>query len=376
MKSHILLLLLLVAITNSYAQWNTNGTHVYSSNSGNVGIGISYPSAKFHLIDVGSSSNATSVTNGNLIIQANTGGRNTTLGAQLEFVIPANSDGSNLWGQGRIITVAGNTNSGAAAGKMILGTRRWFDKGVGTGLAWNYGDDIVIDDIGKVGIGISNPSAKLHLLDVGSSSNATSVTNGNLIIQANTGGRNTTLGAQLEFVIPANSDGSNLWGQGRIITVAGNTNSGAATGKMILGTRRWFDKGVGTGLAWNYGDDIVIDGGGNVGIGTTNPDTKLAVKGTVHAEEVKVDLNVPGPDYVFEPTYNLTSLTEIENYVKENKHLPEVPSAKEMEANGINLSEMNMLLLKKVEELTLHLIEQNQIISKLNDRILKLENKK
>jgi hypothetical protein len=56
----------------------------------------------------------------------------------------------------------------------------------------------------------------------------------------------------------------------------------------------------------------------------------------------------------------LPSLTEIENYIKANKHLPEVPSAKEMETNGINLSEMNMLLLKKVEELTLHLIEQQK----------------
>ncbi|NBW38627.1 MAG: hypothetical protein EBR30_27130 [Cytophagia bacterium] len=96
---------------------------------------------------------------------------------------------------------------------------------------------------------------------------------------------------------------------------------------------------------------------GNVGIGTTNPNQKLTVNGIIYGKEVKVDLQVPGPDYVFEPTYQLPSLTEIENYIKVNKHLPEVPSAKEMEANGINLSEMNMLLLKKVEELTLHLIE-------------------
>ncbi len=238
------------------------------------------------------------------------------------------------------------------------------------------GTNILNSNTGYVGIGITTPSAKLHLLDAGSSSNATAVTNGNLIIQANTGGRNTTLGAQLEFVIPANSDGSNLWGQGRIITVAGNSSSGTATGKMIFGTRRWFDKGVGTGLAWNYGDDIVINGDGNVGIGTTSPNQKLTVNGTVYAQEVKVDLSVPGPDYVFEPTYKLSPLDSIKTYIDKNKHLPEVPSAKEMEKNGIQLGEMNMLLLKKIEELTLYVIDLNKTIQKQNERLQNLEDLK
>jgi hypothetical protein len=104
---------------------------------------------------------------------------------------------------------------------------------------------------------------------------------------------------------------------------------------------------------------------GNVGIGTYSPDAKLAVKGTVHAQEVKVDLSVPGPDYVFNSDYNLLSLEEIKTYIDQYKHLPEVPSAKEMEANGVQLGEMNMLLLKKIEELTLHMIEHNKAMNKL-----------
>src|SRR5690606_6101620 len=82
---------------------------------------------------------------------------------------------------------------------------------------------------------------------------------------------------------------------------------------------------------------------GNVGIGTSNPDEKLTVKGVVHSEEVLIDLNVPGPDYVFEEDYKLATLDEVESFIKGNKHLPEVPSAKEMEENGVRVGEMNML---------------------------------
>jgi hypothetical protein len=66
---------------------------------------------------------------------------------------------------------------------------------------------------------------------------------------------------------------------------------------------------------------------------------------------------VPGPDYVFESSYKLPPLEEVSSFINKNKHLPEVSSASTMEENGINLGEMNMLLLKKVEELTLYMIE-------------------
>ena len=100
---------------------------------------------------------------------------------------------------------------------------------------------------------------------------------------------------------------------------------------------------------------------GRVGLGTIEPDEKLTVKGKIHANEVRVDLLAPiAPDYVFEEDYDLMTLSEVETYIKVNKHLPEVPSAKQMEAEGMHLKEMNLLLLKKVEELTLHLIEMKK----------------
>ncbi|MEM7552428.1 MAG: tail fiber protein [Bacteroidota bacterium] len=97
---------------------------------------------------------------------------------------------------------------------------------------------------------------------------------------------------------------------------------------------------------------------GDVGIGTDVIDSKLTVKGKIHAQEVRVDLNgAIAPDYVFEEDYDLPALESIESYIKENKHLPEIPSAQQMEEGGVNLKEMNLLLLKKIEEMTLYQID-------------------
>ena len=117
-----------------------------------------------------------------------------------------------------------------------------------------------------------------------------------------------------------------------------------------------------------------VNHNGNVGIGTSAPDEKLTVKGKIHTQEIIVDLNgAIAPDYVFEKDYNLKSLKEVEAYIEENKHLPEIPSAKTMEEEGVYLKKMNLLLLKKIEELTLHTIEQQKILEKQNKRIIYLE---
>ncbi|WP_205945798.1 hypothetical protein [Pedobacter frigiditerrae] len=106
---------------------------------------------------------------------------------------------------------------------------------------------------------------------------------------------------------------------------------------------------------------------GNVGVGTMVPNEKFAVNGKIRAKEIKVEPNpATWPDYVFEEDYNITSLTDLEKYIRANKHLPEMPMAKEVAVNGVELGEMNRLLLKKIEELTLHLIEKDKEVQKLN----------
>jgi len=96
--------------------------------------------------------------------------------------------------------------------------------------------------------------------------------------------------------------------------------------------------------------------GDKVGIGTATPDERLSVNGKIHAKEIKVDNN-SWPDYVFEPDYKIMPLTALDQYIKTNKHLPDVPTADEVKRNGVNLGSLVATLLKKMEELTLHLIE-------------------
>ncbi len=115
------------------------------------------------------------------------------------------------------------------------------------------------------------------------------------------------------------------------------------------------------GLGYRF----IVNDLGNVGIGTTTPDDKLTVKGRIHAEEVKVDLSVPGPDYVFKEGYDLRSLEEVQEHILENGHLPNIPSAQEMEKNGLELGIMNIKLLEKIEELTLYMIDVNKRVELL-----------
>jgi len=124
----------------------------------------------------------------------------------------------------------------------------------------------------------------------------------------------------------------------------------------------------------------LIEKDGKIGIGTSEPDAILTVKGQIHTQEVLVDLKgAVAPDYVFEhyfegsskldPSYEFSSLDEVEQFIEKNHHLPGVPSANELEKEGMSLKEMNLILLEKVEELTLYLIEQQKEIETLKDSI-------
>ncbi|WP_194150830.1 hypothetical protein [Flavobacterium pectinovorum] len=113
---------------------------------------------------------------------------------------------------------------------------------------------------------------------------------------------------------------------------------------------------------------------GNFGIGTINPKNKLDVNGTIHSQEVKVDMN-GWSDFVFKKEYNLPTLKEVENHIAEKGHLENIPSEKEVLKNGINLGEMNAKLLQKIEELTLYMIEMKKVNEKQDEKIMILESR-
>jgi hypothetical protein len=136
-----------------------------------------------------------------------------------------------------------------------------------------------------------------------------------------------------------------------------------------------FNGGAFSSNEWiTTGNDIYNNNSGNIGIGTTDTKGyKFAVNGDAIFNKIKVKSYLDWPDYVFQQGYPLLSLQEIESYIKLNNHLPGVPSASEVRMNGVDLAENQAILLKKIEELTLLLIDQNKKLEEQAKKIEELE---
>lgn len=309
-------------------------------NNGKVGIGITSPISKFH------------VYNNDAEVAASAG-----------------------------LTIEQDGTGDAKAQYLITGFRRWVtgidnsdsDKFIiGRGLDWSQGKDLTIDTNGNVGIGTTNPSSILHINSASIlPSSSAGMAHSSLMVSGRDGNLdllsfddNTTVSNNISFGRYHESTGALIHKFG-ITSWANTGNTGSNSGDKIS-----FSYGTNKDI-WNNSNLMVIEAGGNVGIGTTTPQSKLAVNGQIRATGVKVLADVNSvPDYVFEEDYELTTLKETKAYISENKHLPEIPSAVEIEENGIDLGEMNMRLLKKIEELTLHMIRIDEELQEV-----KVENK-
>ena len=198
-------------------------------------------------------------------------------------------------------------------------------------------------------------------------------TNHALRVVAGTSGRINVYPAG-EVVVGANSTGS----FGRFTVETPNNSYGIShisTGGNILATNiGGTSAGIGTFSFTNmriFSNSVsclfVAAATGNVGIGTDNPTYKLSVNGNIRSKEVVVETG--WADYVFHKNYKLPSLKDVEKYIELNKHLPNIPSAAEIEANGLHLGDTQKKMMEKIEELTLYLIEANKRIEKLEQLI-------
>ncbi|HTF21019.1 MAG TPA: hypothetical protein VK658_23250 [Chryseolinea sp.] len=321
----------------AFAQWNVSGDNIYSSNSGYVGIGTS---------------NFT--TNRKLVVAA---------GDDWQIGLSNISAGGSEWMIG---------SSGAAwecgGGKFVI-----------TNDFWSGNASLTIDSDKNVGIGTVSPLAKLHLA-------------GNLIVDSSSPTLFTSSSGsdQNRFLhlrnSPALNAASGLKAGGLLVADNFDYASPGKNDMIVKGS-----VGIGTALLSNpngyslyvngklnanavyVNNDLLVSSqwkttaekiyyDGTVGIGTllqSNPNNyKLAINGKVGAHEVRVEQSSEAwPDYVFNDEYQLSTLAEVEQFIKLNKHLKDVPSQTDVSSSGHDLGSMDAVLLRKIEELTLYIIQ-------------------
>jgi len=347
MKKLFLTLALASAGYYSYAQtWSgTTPGNIYY-NSGNVGIGTATPTGLLHLasansIDLFMISSATGGYS-RLFFGAGTNGARWNVGQRDDtggiFSIESDASGTGAWGSRLAVTLDG---------KVGIGTT---SPGYKLEVAGSFGTR------GMMGNGSTGQYYEVGPYEIASHNNAGWA---GTMIGIRSGGMNSTS-------IPITQN------------VLANSTAYQQAWAMTFGTDKSQTNGaafsVWTGDATNAGTPMSelfrIRYDGNVGIGTANPGIyKLAVNGGIHSKSVNVDLT-GWSDFVFKQSYILPTLTEVKAYIDRNHHLPDMPSEQEVVKDGINLGEMNKLLTKKVEELTLYAIQQQEENEKL-----KAENK-
>lgn len=339
------------------SNWNLSSTHIYSNNTGNVGIGKSNP---LHKLDVAGNIRIDTESPA-LLFRAN----NLFQISEISF---ENSNNSNLT---KIMAAAGSLQfqTGSPAkyitmhntGALAIGDNNATGMLVVDAMNYSY-DAVTINDqaptIQLKASGVDKGFLQLSGNNIRIGTNSSN-DDGYFVIR-NNGADRVFVSPTGNLHIPSGSDAS--------LTSNGYLTLGNVNGSNII-----FDNNE--IVARNngaYSTLILQNDGGNVRIGnaTVPVGYKFAVAGKVICEEVKVKLASSGwPDYVFDQKYSLMPLKELKKFIETNKHLPGIPAAAVVEKEGFEMGEMQRKLLEKVEELTLHILELDQKIRDLENKL-------
>jgi len=318
------------------AQWQPNGSSIYY-NGGNVGIGTSTPAAPFHVEASNQPTGFASIFNKSVSV-AQTYTFESVGGLSASMPGP-------FWRGFHLASPAITQNGALTYPRLSLyadvnsfadpTSRTWVMQAGNSSLPFDLAfgvNDIEIMHLksdGKIGIGTKSPN---DLLDVTS-------TSGNNGIRINNGNASTDYTALRFF------------------------QGGGEKGVVFTNGENMFINRLSTGNL------ILNASSGNVGIGTTDTKGyKLAVNGNAIFTRVVVKNYNNWPDYVFYNSYRLRPLSDLEQYINQYHHLPEVPSAEEVKKNGLDVGESQATFLKKIEELTLYVIELNKRIQELESK--------
>jgi hypothetical protein len=393
MKKKLFILVPLFSISlGAQAQWATNGNDIHNTNTGNVGIGITTPAWPLDIF---------TNTNGSVTVQFKNASNGSS--ARTRFTL-ANDVGSAIFNfnSSTYPTDPNSLTISSGPGGSMTFITAGFER-------------MRISNGGMIGIGTATPAAPLDVQNNVNGTTSLSFTNsstGSLararltlsngasyaVINLNGSGYTTDPNS---LAINAASGGSLMFGNssGERIRIAPSGNVGISTTTPFspldvrLGTDQHIQFAANVNGSYTGTPGIVCRndvnsgytplgfyasnyyfGGGNVGIATT--DTKgytFAVNGTAIATQMTVKLFASWPDYVFKPAYHLIPLSEVKSFIFQNQHLPDLPTAQEIAKNGINLGEMNKLLVKKVEELTLYLIDKDSQVNDLHKQVNTLQ---
>lgn len=360
--------------------WQLNGNHLENTNSGNVGIGILNPTAKLAIF--GSDQNGTLAVSGS----THTSHFNYPSAGLENTYLRGGSNGSHVL-----------INDSQGLGNVGIGLSSPYAKlDVGGDGAFKANTAIFKSNITQFfqggGLSISDPAFNRILMDARHiqavrPNSFNGEASHNLIL--NHLGGNVGIGTNFEPEYKLHlwhNDDQLIKIDGENSMVAFHDNqSNAQYGFFRAWTENPFNPAAFHGLevgvppaqgndpakhlmfSTNYNLRMVILDNGNVGIGTVAPSHKLSVNGGIRAKEVRV--NTGWADYVFEPTYHLRPLAAVEQFIKDYGHLPDIPSAKVIESDGLDLGALQSKMMAKIEELTLYLIAANKKIEQLENQM-------